>query len=194
MLVRRHEKLTETRTMNFNSGRPSSSLYFLGHTASSKLIHLDPHFPQPVVPFPPITEGGEQRGYTKDDFKTYHCDKLRKVNLGEVDPSVLVGFLVKRDAEVKDGEEKGLGWDRFCRVWGEVCWGSILIRSWGVVSLPLLLFNVSNAFFLPSVLDLMNNCVPPSSPPLSPSDVKKVIKINHTPLRHRGNYTLIRRR
>jgi cysteine protease ATG4 len=40
--------------------------------------------------------------YSDVELKTYHCDRVRKMPLSGLDPSMLIGFLVKTEADWKD--------------------------------------------------------------------------------------------
>jgi cysteine protease ATG4 len=66
-------------------GRPNSSLYFIG-LQGDDLIYLDPHFSRSALETKSLAE------YTKDDFSTYHCTLPRKINISNLDPSMLLGF------------------------------------------------------------------------------------------------------
>lgn len=69
-------------------GRPNSSLYFIG-LQGDDLIYLDPHFSRPALETKGLSE------YTKEDFGTYHCTMPRKINIANLDPSMLLGFYCK---------------------------------------------------------------------------------------------------
>lgn len=49
--------------------------------------------------------------YRSEELKTFHCDRVRKMPLGGLDPSMLIGFLCR---------DEGDWWD-FRRRVGEVC-------------------------------------------------------------------------
>jgi len=38
-------------------------------------------------------------GYTAADLKTFHCDRVRKMPLSGLDPSMLIGFLCKDEED-----------------------------------------------------------------------------------------------
>lgn len=66
-------------------GRPSSSHYFYGYQGNN-LFYLDPHFPKPaLVP----------SKLTCEAIDTVHSKRIRLLNLSEMDPSMLVGVLIK---------------------------------------------------------------------------------------------------
>lgn len=95
-------------------GRPSSSYYFVGSQADN-LFYLDPHHPRPAIPLrsPPSTPAQDHpsltplqqhlvSAYSDAELKTYHCDKVRKMPLRGLDPSMLLGFLCKTSQEWDD--------------------------------------------------------------------------------------------
>lgn len=65
-------------------GRPSSSHYFVGHQAD-QFFYLDPHYTRPMLHPQPQAE----------DVATCHTRRLRRLALAEMDPSMLLGFLVR---------------------------------------------------------------------------------------------------
>ncbi|TKY86389.1 hypothetical protein EX895_004538 [Sporisorium graminicola] len=107
-------------------GRPSSSYYFMGHQGNS-LFYLDPHNVRPAVPlrYPPSTfpevvprqldiahrfafedQDDEHEwwshAYTEAQTSTFHCDKVRRMPIKSLDPSMLLGFLVKGEEDLAD--------------------------------------------------------------------------------------------
>ncbi|KAI9480828.1 MAG: peptidase C54, partial [Benjaminiella poitrasii] len=73
-------------------GRPNSSLYFIG-LQGDDLIYLDPHFSRAAL------ETKSLNSYTREDFNTYHCTIPRRVNISNIDPSMMVGFYCKTQQE-----------------------------------------------------------------------------------------------
>ncbi|CAO3655727.1 unnamed protein product [Mucor hiemalis] len=73
-------------------GRPNSSLYFIG-LQGDDLIYLDPHFSRPALETKSLAE------YTKEDFSTYHCTVPRKINISNLDPSMLLGFYCRTQSD-----------------------------------------------------------------------------------------------
>jgi cysteine protease ATG4 len=73
-------------------GRPNSSLYFIG-LQGDELIYLDPHFSRPALETKSLAD------YTKRDFSSYHCTIPRKINIANIDPSMLLGFYCRTLSE-----------------------------------------------------------------------------------------------
>lgn len=71
------------------SGRPSSSHYFVAAQGSS-IFFLDPHHTRPALPY-----YGVSHEYTVKELDTYHTRRLRRLHIKEMDPSMLIGFLIK---------------------------------------------------------------------------------------------------
>lgn len=91
-------------------GRPSSSHYFFGYQ-SDYLFYLDPHIPQPAIL---LDESGHIVKESKRDIlDTIHTSKLRKLHLDKIDPSMLIGFLIKNREEYKDFKERITSFDSF---------------------------------------------------------------------------------
>ncbi|KAF8196684.1 hypothetical protein K438DRAFT_1967699 [Mycena galopus ATCC 62051] len=100
---------TFPQSVGIAGGRPSSSLYFVAAQAEG-LFYLDPHHSRPAVPLRPplktaiekdMDEATEQyyaSAYSPTELQTFHCEKVRKMPLTGLDPSMLVGFLC-RDAD-----------------------------------------------------------------------------------------------
>ncbi|SNX84773.1 related to ATG4 - essential for autophagy [Melanopsichium pennsylvanicum] len=115
-------------------GRPSSSYYFMGHQGNS-LFYLDPHNVRPAVPlrYPPtnfpsavprqldivhrfsVEEKDDEdewwsHAYSEAQMATFHCEKVRRMPIKSLDPSMLCGFLVKNEEDLQDlcGRIKGL--------------------------------------------------------------------------------------
>ncbi|KAL1848296.1 Cysteine protease atg4 [Diaporthe australafricana] len=95
------ESLTATlqlpQSVGIAGGRPSQSHYFVGAQQSgdnsepgSYLFYLDPHFTRPALPFHEDVEM-----YSKDDIDSCHTKRLRRLHVREMDPSMLIGFLIR---------------------------------------------------------------------------------------------------
>ncbi|KAJ7189878.1 hypothetical protein GGX14DRAFT_701934 [Mycena pura] len=50
----------------------------------------------------PAEEAHYSRAYSVADLRTYHCERVRKMPLTGLDPSMLIGFLVRDEAEWRD--------------------------------------------------------------------------------------------
>lgn len=84
--------LSMDQSVGIAGGRPSSSHYFFGYQ-DDYLFYLDPHYPQKVIHSDPSV----------DDIKSYlgsfHTTKIRRIHLSQLDPSMLVGMLIKSKEE-----------------------------------------------------------------------------------------------
>lgn len=69
-------------------GRPSASHYFYGYQ-NDNLFYLDPHTPRPKLEAP----------ITREGLETVHTKRIRLLALDQMDPSMLVGFLVRNEAD-----------------------------------------------------------------------------------------------
>lgn len=85
--------LQMTQSVGIAGGRPSSSHYFVG-SQGHFLFYLDPHHTRKALPYhTDITE------YTKEDIDTCHTSRLRRIHVREMDPSMLVGFLIRTEED-----------------------------------------------------------------------------------------------
>jgi len=104
-------------------GRPSSSYYFVG-TQNDNLFYIDPHHTKPSVKKVSIPDelrhqaehkalrsSASRPGQLEDCFRSayqpqellsFHCDKVRKMSLTGLDPSMLVGLLCETRADWDD--------------------------------------------------------------------------------------------
>ncbi|KAH8661351.1 putative cysteine protease atg4 [Tricladium varicosporioides] len=76
-------------------GRPSSSHYFIG-VQGEHFFYLDPHQPRPALPYHKNPEE-----FTKDDIDSCHTRRLRRIHVKEMDPSMLIAFLIRDEADWK---------------------------------------------------------------------------------------------
>jgi len=83
--------LAMTQSVGIVGGRPSSSHYFIG-TQGSYFFYLDPHTTRPALPCKP----------TADDCASCHTRRLRRIHIDEMDPSMLLGFLIRSEDEWKE--------------------------------------------------------------------------------------------
>ncbi|KAL1844136.1 hypothetical protein VTJ49DRAFT_4988 [Mycothermus thermophilus] len=78
-------------------GRPSQSHYFVG-VQGQWLFYLDPHHPRPMLPY---RENALE--YTPEELASCHTRRLRQLHVEDMDPSMLIGFLIKDEDD----------WDNF---------------------------------------------------------------------------------
>ncbi len=86
------QKLTSESS---HRGRPSASHYFVG-SQESHFFFLDPHTTRPAVPYRP------EDPYSAEELDSYHTRRLRRLHIRDMDPSMLIGFLIKNDADWAD--------------------------------------------------------------------------------------------
>ncbi|EAW22014.1 cysteine protease ATG4 [Aspergillus fischeri NRRL 181] len=77
------------QSVGIAGGRPSASHYFVG-VQGSHLFYLDPHQTRPALPQRNIDER-----YTDEEIETYHTRRLRRIHIRDMDPSMLIGFIIK---------------------------------------------------------------------------------------------------
>ena len=80
-------------------GRPSSSHYFFAHQGDH-LLYLDPHFTRPALPYHPSSAD-----YTVEELDSSHTRRLRRLHLHDMDPSMLIGFLIRDESEWSEWQE-----------------------------------------------------------------------------------------
>ncbi|KAF9291655.1 Cysteine protease atg4a [Mortierella alpina] len=73
-------------------GRPGRSLYFVA-CQGDELFYFDPHFVKPRVAL-------EELG--KCPAPTFHCSVVRSMDILELDPSMLLGFLIRSQEDLDD--------------------------------------------------------------------------------------------
>ena len=73
-------------------GRPASSHYFIGHQGGQSFFYLDPHSTRSALPLDPSPE----------DIASCHTRRVRKLGIAELDPSMLLGFLVRSQEEFEE--------------------------------------------------------------------------------------------
>ncbi|KAH8904569.1 putative cysteine protease ATG4 [Coniochaeta sp. PMI_546] len=77
------------QSIGIAGGRPSSSHYFVG-AQGQWLFYLDPHQPRPALPY-----YEDLRKYTAADLESCHTRRLRHLHVTDMDPSMLIGFLIR---------------------------------------------------------------------------------------------------
>ncbi|EDN95087.1 hypothetical protein SS1G_10962 [Sclerotinia sclerotiorum 1980 UF-70] len=84
------------QSVGIAGGRPSSSHYFIG-VQESDFFYLDPHQTRPALPFNDNVED-----YTPEDIDSCHTRRLRRLHIKEMDPSMLIAFLIRDENDWKD--------------------------------------------------------------------------------------------
>lgn len=87
--------LSSSESVGIAGGRPSSSHYFFGYQGDY-LFYLDPHIPQAALV---ETQENGSVSPPRLDTSTVHTNKIRKIHMSEIDPSMLLGFLIKTKEE-----------------------------------------------------------------------------------------------
>lgn len=90
------ESLRLPQSVGIAGGRPSSSHYFFA-TQGDHFFYLDPHFTRPALPHHANLED-----YTKEDIESCHTRRLRRLPLHDMDPSMLIAFLIKDEADWRE--------------------------------------------------------------------------------------------
>jgi hypothetical protein len=95
----------------------------------NSLFYIDPHHPRPSIPLrspnisdplydlalsQPLAATTLNRdldaffsiAYSEEELSTYHSDKVRKMALRNLDPSMLLGFLIKDEKDWDDFEHR----------------------------------------------------------------------------------------
>ncbi|OQD88651.1 hypothetical protein PENANT_c003G08802 [Penicillium antarcticum] len=80
-------------------GRPSSSHYFVG-AQDSHLFFLDPHSTRLATPYRP------NELYTPEELDSYYTTRLRRIHIKDMDPSMLIGFLIKDEDDWADWKKQ----------------------------------------------------------------------------------------
>jgi cysteine protease ATG4 len=84
---------------NVSSGRPSSSHYFIG-VQNSFFFYLDPHHTRPALPYK------DDFAYTQEEVDSCHTRRLRRIHIDDMDPSMLVGFLIRDENDWIDWKRR----------------------------------------------------------------------------------------
>lgn len=83
-----------------SSGRPSSSHYFIG-VQDNYYFYLDPHHTRNALRYITPTQM-----YTDEELNSCHTRRLRRLHVKDMDPSMLLGFLIKDEADWTSWKEK----------------------------------------------------------------------------------------
>ncbi|KAL7945259.1 hypothetical protein V8C42DRAFT_325034 [Trichoderma barbatum] len=81
------------QSVGIAGGRPSSSHYFVG-SQGSYLFYLDPHHTRKAIPY-----HADVSKYTEEDIESCHTSRLRRLHVKEMDPSMLIGFLIRTESD-----------------------------------------------------------------------------------------------
>jgi len=87
------------QSIGIAGGRPSSSHYFVG-VQGSHFFYLDPHQTRTALPLPDSLDK-----YTPEDIASCHTRRLRRIQVQEMDPSMLLAFLIRDENDWKDWRE-----------------------------------------------------------------------------------------
>jgi cysteine protease ATG4 len=79
------------QSVGIAGGRPNSSHYFIGHQGDC-FFYLDPHNTRTALPKDPSPQ----------DIASCHTRRLRKLKINEIDPSMLLGFLIHSKEEFEE--------------------------------------------------------------------------------------------
>jgi cysteine protease ATG4 len=99
-----HEALkssfTYPQSLGIAGGRPSSSHYFVG-CQGDLFLYLDPHETRAALSYHANTSD-----YTEEEISTCHTRRLRGLRISEMDPSMLIGFLIRDEADWEDWKRR----------------------------------------------------------------------------------------
>ncbi|KAL7276267.1 Cysteine protease atg4 [Rhizina undulata] len=84
------------QSVGIAGGRPSSSHYFVG-VQGDNFFYLDPHQCRQSLPY-----RDNSSKYTSEEVDSCHSRRLRRLHLREMDPSMLLAFLIKDEADWKE--------------------------------------------------------------------------------------------
>lgn len=87
------ECLRLPQAVGIAGGRPSSSHYFVAFQ-NEDFFYLDPHQPQTAVPFKEPPEI-----LTSEEVASFHSRRLHSLAIKDMDPSMLIGFLIRSENE-----------------------------------------------------------------------------------------------
>ncbi|OQE18685.1 hypothetical protein PENSTE_c017G07242 [Penicillium steckii] len=88
------------QSVGIAGGRPSASHYFVG-VQDSHLFFLDPHSTRPALSLPQSSQL-----YPREDLDTCHTRRLRRIHIKDMDPSMLIGFLIRDESDWKDWKQR----------------------------------------------------------------------------------------
>ncbi len=77
------------QSVGIAGGRPSSSHYFFG-IQGDQFFYLDPHVTRPALRF-----HADHAAFSEEEVDSCHTRRLRRLPLKDMDPSMLLGFLIR---------------------------------------------------------------------------------------------------
>ena len=92
--------LTYPQSIGIAGGRPSSSHYFVG-VHNDTFFYLDPHETRPALPYHATASD-----YTAEEIAACHTRRLRGLDIKEMDPSMLMSFLIRDEADWEDFKQR----------------------------------------------------------------------------------------
>ncbi|CZS92639.1 hypothetical protein WAI453_006634 [Rhynchosporium graminicola] len=84
------------QSIGIAGGQPSSSHYFIG-VQGQYFFYLDPHQTRPALPLPAKVED-----YSQEDIESCHTRRLRRIHIKEMDPSMLIAFLIRDEKDWRE--------------------------------------------------------------------------------------------
>lgn len=94
------QSLTYPQSIGIAGGRPSSSHYFVG-CQNDTFFYLDPHETRPALSY-----HSDASSYSESEMATCHTRRLRGLKISEMDPSMLIGFLIKDESDWNDWKKR----------------------------------------------------------------------------------------
>lgn len=92
--------LTYPQSIGIAGGRPSSSHYFVG-VQNDTFFYLDPHETRAALPY-----HSSPSEYTAEEIALCHTRRLRGLKVTDMDPSMLMGFLIKDEQDWEDWKRR----------------------------------------------------------------------------------------
>jgi cysteine protease ATG4 len=65
------------------------------------LFYLDPHHTRPALPY-----HEDPAEYTSEEIASCHTSRLRRIHVREMDPSMLIGFLIRSEDDWQDWKRR----------------------------------------------------------------------------------------
>jgi cysteine protease ATG4 len=88
------------QSVGIAGGRPSSSHYFVG-TQGEYLFYLDPHHTRRALPY-----RDDPATYEDSEVDSCHTTRLRRLHIKDMDPSMLIGFLIRHEGDWHDWKNR----------------------------------------------------------------------------------------